>query len=266
MKSRIDHFWPLALLFASMMAVSAVQPAAAATILFHGGGAGATSGGDAAVLAHLQSVYGVDNVTYMQGEMAAADGSSADGFDAVIISSTLGSGTVRNKYEDLPKGLMNWEQALMRQRGGEFNMSENGQTQGDQTQIEIVDPTHPLAAGLSGVVTVADAPGTMSFGVDNIGAGVSLVATSVGGDSAIFAADVGDALLGDGSAGNPATAAGRRVMFFLENSNFSDMNANGLALFDASVAYVVPEPSTFVLAALGLLGLLGLSGRRRCAS
>jgi hypothetical protein len=142
-------------------------------------------------------------------------------------------------------------------------MSVGGRTLADQTQLEIVDPSHPLAAGLSGVVTVTSAPGTMSFGTGNIGAGVSLVASSMEGDNAIFAAPTGAALLGDGSPENPATAAGPRVMFFLEDSNFANLTPEGVALFDAAVAYIVPEPTGFVLCLLGLLGLLGARRRQR---
>jgi hypothetical protein len=235
----------------------------AATILFHGSGVDPVDGADAAVMAHLQATYGEANVTYMQGDAAAGDGSSADGFDAIVISSTLNSGTVRNKYEDAPQGLMNWEQALMRQREGEFNMSVDGRTQGDQTQIQIVDDSHPLAAGLSGTVTVASVANTMSYGVGEIGAGVSLVATSMDGDNAIFAAPAGAAILGDGSPGNPATAAGARVMFFMEDNMFADLTPEGIALFDAAVAYIVPEPTSFALCAMGLFALLGIGFRRR---
>ena len=151
----------------------------------------------------------------------------------------------------------------MRQAEGEFNMSNGGNTQNDQTQIEIVDPSHPLAAGLSGVVTVTSAPGTMSRGIGELAAGASLVASTMDGNHAIFAADVGDALLGDGSPGNPATANGRRVMFFLQDNNFADLTPDGLALFDASVAYVVPEPTSLVLCLLGFVGLLSTRDRRR---
>ena len=61
-----------------------IQPAMAIDVLFHGEGVEATTGADGDVLAHLQSRY--DNVTYMQGDMAASDGSSANGFDLVVIS------------------------------------------------------------------------------------------------------------------------------------------------------------------------------------
>ena len=241
--------------------------AAGARILFHGSGVEPVDGADGAVMTHLQDRYGADNVVYMQGDMAAADGSDANGFDVVIISSTLSSGTVRNKYEDTPVGLMNWEQALMRQREGEFNMSENGRTQPDETQIEIVDPAHPIAAGLSGTIDVYSAPNTNSYGRDALAPGATLIARGVtdAADLAIFAAEAGDALLGDGTPGNPATADGRRVMFFLEDNGFGAITPDGIKMFDAAVDWLaVPEPSSMVLGLAGLLGLLGLSRRGRC--
>ena len=237
------------------------QSAYSQKILFHGADVDATAGADGNVQAHLET-NGYD-VTYMQGDMAAADGSSADGFDLVMISSTLNSGTVRGKYEDTPVALMNWEQALFRQEAGEYNMSVGGTTGNDQTDIIITDPTSPLAAGLSGTVTVFDSPATTQFGTGSLGAGVNGVATAANGsDFAIFSADVGDALLGDGSEGNPDVAAGRRVMFFIQDSSFNNLTPEGIQLFDAAVAWaVVPEPSSAVLGFMGLLGLL--MARRR---
>ena len=242
--------------------VCCVQTTFGQKVLFHGADVDATFGADGNVFNHLKTRYGDANVTYMQGDMAAGDGSSADGFDLVIISSTLNSGTVRGKYADTPVGLMNWEQALNRQRVGEFNMSVDGATGNDQTEIVITDPSSPLAAGLSGTVTVFNSPSTTQWGVGNLGAGVNLVATSADGvNAAIFSADVGDALLGDGSAQSPAVAPGRRVMWFLQDSSFDALTTDGLAMFDAATDWaMVPEPSS---AALGLIGLCALMLRRR---
>ena len=50
-----------------------IQPVSAIDVLFHGADVDATAGADGAVFDHLSSRY--DNVTYMQGDMAAADGS-----------------------------------------------------------------------------------------------------------------------------------------------------------------------------------------------
>lgn len=236
----------------------------AVDILFHGADVEATAGADGAVFDHLKSRYGADNVTYMQGDMAAADGSTADAFDLVIISSTLNSGTVRGKYADTTVGLMNWEQALNRQAAGEFNMSVGGATGEAQTEITIVDPTSPLAAGLSGSVTVFDAPATTQWGTGALGAGVNLVASSAdGANHAIFSADVGDALLGDGSPQSPDIAPGRRVMFFIQDSSFNNLTAEGLSLFDAATDWAaVPEPSSSLLGLLAASTLL-LARRRR---
>ena len=237
---------------AGLLALPASE-ARAAMILFHGKDAGPTAGADASVLAHLQSMYGASNVTYMQGSAAAGDGSSAAGHDAVIISSTISSSDCRNKYEDATQGVMTWEAALAKDDTGDLQMFETHYSGSGHTQIDIVDPTHPLAAGLSGTVTVTSAPDMMQYGRDGLGGGVNLVASTTGGDHAILAADVGDALLGDGSPGNPSVAAGRRVMFFLHDTTFANLTPDGLKLFDAAVAYAVPEPTSLALILTGLL-------------
>jgi len=216
-----------------------VTSANAAMILVHGKNATASAGSDGAILARLQSLYGASNVTYMQGSAAAADGSSAAGYDAVIISSTIPSSDCRGKYEDATQAVMTWEAALAKDDTGDFQMFQTHYSGSGHTQIDIVDPTHPLAAGLSGTVTVTSAPDMMQYGRDGLGGGVDLVASTTGGDHAILAADVGDALLGHGSPGNPSEAAGRRVFFFLNDSTFANLTPDGLKLFDAAVAYLV---------------------------
>jgi hypothetical protein len=121
-------------------------------------------------------------------------------------------------------------------------LSEGGGNQNgtaERTQINIVDPTHPLAAGLSGTVTVFNSPQWTQYGLGELADGVDLIAeaTENPAEHAIFAADVGDTLLGDGSDGFPATAAGRRVMFFISDQGFGELTADGLKLFDAAVSW-----------------------------
>ena len=86
----------------------------------------------------------------------------------------------------------------------------------------------------------------MQYGRGGLGGGVRLVAsTTIGGDHAILAADVGDSLLGDGSPGRPSVAVGRRVFIFLHDSTFANLTPDGLRLFDAAVDYVTTaDPPT----------------------
>jgi hypothetical protein len=215
--------------------------ASATKILFHGRELDATFGDDGSVLESLEQTYGRDNVTYMAGSDAAFDGSSADGFDVVILSSSMPSSAVRDIYEDSPVGIVNWENALIRSSDvGNFFLSQSSGNEDESstlTQIDIVDPSHPLAAGLSGTVTVYEQPNWHQYGLGELGAGVSLIASSTENPDRhmIFAADVGDALLGDGMDGSPDTAAGRRVMFFLSDVGFSSLTADGISLFNAAV-------------------------------
>ena len=168
------------------------------TVLLHGSGTDPDGGADGAVFDYLVDKLGVDNVTYMQGDAAAADGSSADGFAAVIISSTLGSGTVRNKYGDLALPLLNWEQALTRDAAGEFRLSIGGRTNAGSSEIDIVEPNHFITGGLEGTIEVVDSPQTFSLGTGDLGPGVQLLANLVGSadDHAIMVAEQGAELTG----------------------------------------------------------------------
>jgi hypothetical protein len=214
-----------------------------------------------------------------------------------------------------------------------------------RNKINILNPTHPLAAGLSGEVTVFNttptdtywwqfARGQLAPGVDRVAESLLDVGpASVSGDysnnsevdaadyvlfrknagtanpltndnglgtpianahydlwrtrfgntsaandafqHAILAADVGDALWGNGTTGSPATAPGRRVFFFLSDFGFFDMTDDGVKLFDAAIDWAaahpgsgsgssvgaVPEPTCVTLAAIGLLA--GMVFRRR---
>jgi len=233
-------------LFSLVLLASLPVNVKAQKILFHGGAAGPTQGTDGDVFDHLEARYGAGSVTYMEGNAAAADGSSANGFNIVIISSTLGSGSVRNKYEDVAIPVLNWEQALTdSSSAGDFFLSGTARTNGGQSAIDIVKPEHfiPSAAGeLTGTVTVMDSPQTFSLGTGpDLGEGVELIATVDGSpnDFAIMVAEPFAPLLGDGSDGSPESVGARRSFFFLEDSSFTALTEDGLNLFDATVDWTL---------------------------
>ncbi len=96
----------------------------------------------------------------------------------------------------------------------------------NQTDIDIVDPGHPIAAGLSGTVSILTGNNNMGWGIPLTGA---QSVASIAGDpsrATIFAYMDGIAC-----AGFPA----RRVAFPLATSTGAALTADGWALFDAAV-------------------------------
>lgn len=157
--------------------LAAIQPVRAAEILMVGNDPDPTFGDDAAVFDYLSGILGHD-VTYLAG----ADAVREDGanVDLIVISSTLGSGTVRGKFTGLPTPILNWEEAIMdgATAAGNLSMgagSENGRAiQG--TEIEILDPSHPLAAGLSGIVEISFDPIALPHITGSVAPGVRAIA------------------------------------------------------------------------------------------
>jgi hypothetical protein len=98
-----------------------------------------------------------------------------------------------------------------------------------QRQLVITAPTHPIAAGLAGTVTVCPAGGTFAWGQPSPAAVV--VARLVGpGPPAILAYEKGTAMAG-------LTAPARRVGFFFENPTATALAPHGWRLFDAAVRW-----------------------------
>jgi hypothetical protein len=234
--------------------------ASAIKILMHGREVVPAFRDDQFLFDHLEQVFGAENVDYMAGIDAAADGSSANGYDVVYISSTMASSNTRDKYEDSTVGIVFGENALSNDdTAGNFMLVEastNSDMTLDRRKINIVDPSHPLAGGLSGEVTVYDSePSAVSggywwqYGLGNLASGASLIADVVVDppppqtQHAIFAADVGAQLLGDGTPGRPTTAAGRRVFFFLSDYGAADLTPEGFTLLDAAVEWAAEVPN-----------------------
>ena len=82
----------------------------------------------------------------------------------------MASGDTRNKYEDSPAGIVCDENALAHDNNiGNLFLSDAGGNQDatvpttGRNKIKILDPAHPLAAGLSGEVTVFNTTPTDTY-------------------------------------------------------------------------------------------------------
>jgi hypothetical protein len=189
--------------------------------------------GDAAIQTRLQNLgY---TVTAKSGPASAA--ADATGKALVVISSTVTSSDVNTKFRTATVPVLLWESALYQQNymglAGPTSGTDYGTIAG-QTQVTITNPTHPMAAGLSGNVAVTTSAQTLSWGRPNANA-VSVA--KVLGDTTnprqvIFGYDKGAVMPG-------LTAPARRVGFLLEDATAGALAANGGALFDAAVQWVV---------------------------
>lgn len=120
--------------------------------------------------------------------------------------------------------------------GASTNMGMTGSTNKDfgtitkQTQVKITNATHPLAAGLSGTVTVLNVSGTMSWGKPNANAVAIATAATDSTKTLIFGYASGAAMPG-------LTAPARRVGLFMNDTSAASFNSNGDLLFDTAVKW-----------------------------
>ncbi len=201
-------------------------------ILFIAGDAALLSTSDASIVARLQSQG--HTVLAINDELSTT--ASATGQDLVIISSSVSGSQVNTKFQGVAVPVINWETVLQDELlfTGAASSTSQG-TSATQTTLNITDASHPLAGGLAaGVRIVANTTGTFSWGAP--GETPLIIARLNDGTNraAIYAYETGAAM-------NSGTAAARRVNLFLQNDTFVSLNADGLRLFDAAVAWATGQ-------------------------
>lgn len=148
------------------------------------------------------------------------------------ISATGVSG-MKSLFRDLPVPLLVWEPRLFSDLGLASGATYGVDWAASQHpgRLRVVDPAHPLAAGLTGPIEVLSGPERVSWG--RVGRGVRPVAVfdDQPERAALFAVEAGDVLEG----GLPAPA--RRVGAFLFGSAVSRLTPVGWRLFDAAAAW-----------------------------
>jgi regulation of enolase protein 1 (concanavalin A-like superfamily) len=169
--------------------------------------------------------------TVVARSQSDAQTSDAAGKDLVIISDSVTSTSVNTKFRDVIQPVMNWEPSLyddMMMAGPTFGTDYGDQS--SQTSLAILDPAHPLAAGLAGGPQTTNSAELYFWAAP--GAEADKVA-AISGDASrisIFAYEAGQAMVG-------MNAPGRRVGFF--NGYGGDFTANGWALFDAATTWAM---------------------------
>jgi O-glycosyl hydrolase len=163
--------------------------------------------------------------------------SDTTGVDLVLISSTVTSGEVTNLFRDIPLPVIVWESYLFDDMmmapavGGNFGTAEM------QTAVNIINPSHELAAGLdSGLKTITNVLSTFMYG--NPGNAAYKIATieGISDQFAIFGYEKGVSMSG-------MIAPARRIGFFLHDITAASLNENGKSLLNAAIDWAVSPPS-----------------------
>ncbi len=211
------------------IAVTVGTPAPQAVLVIGTASIPTLNASDAAVKARLETNGW--QVTVVQAPTSTT--ASADGKQLIVVSSTVASGDVAAKFRDVPIPVVMWEQAVQDDFRLTLDTATDHNTAVGQTQLNVVNATHPLAGGLTaGVKTVSTAPVDFSWGVPSSNAVVIATVADNPAQAVIYGYDK-DSFLIDGTTRAPA----RRVMFFMSDNAYATATAEATTLFDAAVAW-----------------------------
>jgi hypothetical protein len=162
-----------------------------------------------------------------------------EGKALLVISESIVSSELGGRLANASLPILNCEPNL----GATFRISTRSARsdevflRGKQKAIRIVDPRHPLSAGLSGSITVySGRDGFLTWGVPDPDHGrVIARCDTPEGEPTIFAYDPGPAARG-------ADLPARRLSFFLASNTeeAARLTPEGWALFDAAVKWLFP--------------------------
>ena len=182
--------------------------------------------GDAAARSRLT---GLGYTVVVRSESAEA--SEAAGKDVVLISATVASGAVNTKFRDSAVPAVVWEYALFDDMGMTQNTFDTHfGTLAGQRSLRVLDPEHPLAAGLSGTPIVAGSAQSFAWGQPGPAAANVAALTTDSTRSGVFGYSAGAAMYG-------LDAPARRVGLFLTETTADVLTADGAKIFDAAVRW-----------------------------
>jgi hypothetical protein len=191
--------------------------------------AAALAAGDR-VVTHLLGALGFTVSTVSSTDITA----NAAQADLVLISSTAQSNAVGTTFTEVDVPVICWDSYLyddLELTGPDAETDYS--TMIEQRRIEIADPSHPLAIGLSGVIETFNQGSDVAWGVP-AGDG-TVIATAAGNPqfAVLFTFEAGDAL----ASGDPAPA--RRMGMFLGDASAAALSQTGERIALTSFCWAV---------------------------
>ncbi|MEO1060731.1 MAG: hypothetical protein AAFZ07_04885 [Actinomycetota bacterium] len=149
--------------------------------------------------------------------------------DLLLISTSVVPRKVGDTFADADVHLITWEGHLF----DELALAErSGESSASTRSIEILDATHPLAAGLNGTPNVYDSPHRLSYGLPGRSAAVIARETGRPNRAVVFGYPAWWPLV-DGS-----SVSGARVALFADYDGARDLSPAGEALFAAALDWI----------------------------
>ena len=159
----------------------------------------------------------------------------AEGKDLVVISSTVKANVLGGRYRDARQPIVTLENDILddlgmsaKRRGVDFGDVE------DQHYVKVVNPPHPLAAGLpAGATDLFRSPVAMGWGIP--GAGAITIATLHGAPdkATVFAYEKGATM------DHEMTAPARRVYLPVDFNAWNVLTPNGQKLVDRALLWAL---------------------------
>jgi thermitase len=191
-----------------------------------------SSGDDSAAKTRLDNLgYTVTMVTDL-----AAKAGDATGKDIVVISESTDSATVNTKFRDVTVPVVAWDDGVfddMRMTGPVYDTDHGDTLPSYQTQINLTNPNHPMAAGLSGTVSAYSSGYDFTWGKPT-SAAIKIASLSYDASKVVlFGYDKGAVMVGG------VIAPARRVGLFVSDYGSARLTAQGGKLFDAAITWAV---------------------------
>jgi len=181
--------------------------------------------GDAAVQSTLVAM-GYTVTVIDDGDCSASD---ANGKALVAISATVKGRTVGSIFREVAVPVLLWEHEIL----DDMDMTTSQGTLSKQTQADIVDAAHPMAAGLSGTVTVLDPRDYITWGVPTAAADVVATVKGDASKAVLFGYETTDVMA------NSYAAPAKRVGVFLDADSAAKLTADGQSLVHCSSATTI---------------------------
>lgn len=163
-----------------------------------------------------------------------AAAASATNVDVVVIAPTVDAATLADKYKTLGVPVVNLAAATWQASG----LTSAAPASASGTSAHAAQPTHPVAAGKTGTVTLLSSANTLNnASAASLGSGATKVWATTSSSTDTVAA------VYDAGATTPAGAApARRVTVGLSAGAIGSLNADGWAVLDAAIVWADNNP------------------------